>query len=58
MSNIRGQQDAQRVLYSVRQGFAAPDALHEAVREVLATGDEERTRGFLREVQKRLEERG
>lgn len=60
MARIRGQQDAQRVLHAIRQGCAPEDALFDAVRAVQAIGDAERVRGFLREVQKRLEaaERG
>jgi len=56
MSRIRGQQDAQRVLHTIRQGCATEDALLDAIHAVQGTGDAERVRGFVREVQKRLED--
>lgn len=55
MSRIRGQQDAQRVLHTIRQGCATEDALLDAIHAVQGTGDAERTRALVREVQKHIE---
>lgn len=55
MSNISGQRDAQRLIYTVRQGCAPADALWVSIEKVQATGDAVRVRGFIREVQKSLE---
>ena len=55
MSAVRGCQAAQQVLFDIRQGIAHPDALHAALQDELAQADGERLRGFMRELQKRLE---
>ena len=57
MSAVSGHRDAQRLMFTVRQGCAPADALFEAVELVRNTGDAERLRGFLREVQKTMEHR-
>lgn len=57
MSTIHGGQDAQRLAFAVQQGCAPADALHEALKAVIATDDTERLLGFCREVQKTLERR-
>jgi len=55
MSNINGQRDAQRVIYSIRQGCAPADALHDAFELVRSVGDAVRLQGFARELQKHIE---
>ncbi len=55
MSTIRGSQDAQRLIFAIREGCAPADALLEGLQGILALGDGERLRGFAREIQKRLE---
>ena len=55
MSALSGCQAAQHVLFDIRQGIAHPDALHAALQAELAQADSERLRGFMRELQKRLE---
>lgn len=55
MGTIRGTQDAQRLVYTIRQGCAPADALFEGIAKVQQTGDDARVRGFVRELQKCLE---
>lgn len=55
MSAIKGGQDAQRIAFTLRDGTAPADALLDALKAVEAIGDAERLRGFMREIQKRLE---
>jgi hypothetical protein len=55
MSSIRGTTDAQRLMATIREGCAPADALLDGMVQVLQAGDPERTRGFFRELQKRLE---
>ncbi len=55
MSTIRGGQDAQRLVFALKDGMAPADALLDGLKAVQATGDAERLRGFMRELQKRLE---
>ena len=55
LSAIRGTTDAQRLIFTIRDGCAPPDALLDGMVQVLKQGDPERTRGFFRELQKRLE---
>ena len=55
MSALSGCQAAQHVLFDIRRGIAHPDALHAALQAELAQADSERLRGFMRELQKRLE---
>ncbi len=55
MASIRGGTDAQHMLHMLREECAPADALHDALRSVLATGDAERLRGFSRVLQKALE---
>lgn len=55
MSAIHGCTDAQRLLASIREGCAPSDALLDGFVQVLQLGDQDRTRGFMRELQKRLE---
>lgn len=57
MATIRGGLDAQRLVAVIREGCAPVDALHEGLQLVQATGDEDRLRGFCRELQKALERR-
>jgi len=57
MSVIRGSQDAQRLVASIREGCAPADALMDGVDRVRALNDDDRLRGFLREIQKALERR-
>lgn len=58
MSNIVGCRDAQHLIFTVRQGCAPADTLLGAFKQVHATGDADRLRGFCREVQKVLERTG
>ena len=55
MSTIRGVQDAQRLVFALKDGMAPADALFDGLQAVQSTGDSERLRGFVRELQKRLE---
>lgn len=55
MGTVQGCLAAQRVINTVRQGCAPADALLEALQAVQATGEPERVRGFVREVQKAVE---
>ncbi len=55
MSAIKGGQDAQRIAFALKGGMAPADALLDGLKAVQATGDTERLRGFVRELQKRLE---
>lgn len=55
MSAIKGGQDAQRIVFALRDGMAPADTLLESLKAVEAAGDPERLRGFMRELQKRLE---
>ncbi len=57
MSFINGGKDAQRLMAAIREGGAPADALLDGLAQVLQLGDPERTRGFLRELQKALEPR-
>jgi hypothetical protein len=52
MEVVRGVTVAQKLIFDVRSGHAAPDALLEAVR---AAGDGHGLRGLCRELQKALE---
>jgi hypothetical protein len=54
MSSIAGTQDAQRVMYQLRE-IAPADLLLLAFQQVQATGDAERMRAFARTIQKRIE---
>lgn len=58
MQNILGQRDAQHLLFALQEDCAPADALHDALQQVLAAGDADRTRAFCRELQKRLERIG
>jgi hypothetical protein len=55
MSSIRGGQDAQRLVATVRDGLAPADALLEGLQQVQAAEDQFRLRGFMRGLQKALE---
>lgn len=55
MATIHGGQDAQRLVFAIRQGCAPADALLEGLQQVQAVDDAERTRSFCRELQKALE---
>ena len=55
MSNIRGMQEAQHLIQGIRDGCAPTDVLLAVMRQVQATNDEVRLRGFCRELQKTLE---
>ena len=57
MSAIYGGQDAQRLVFTVRDGQAPADALDDALHAVLALNDPERLRAFCRGLQKTLEGR-
>lgn len=57
MATIHGGQDAQRLLHAVRQGCAPADAILDGLLAVQALNDDERLRGFCRELQKALERR-
>ncbi len=55
MSSIRGGQNAQRLVATVRDGLAPADALLDGLQQVLATDDPVRLQGFMRGLQKALE---
>ena len=55
ISVIRGGLDAQRLVAAICEGCAPANALREGLDEVQAIGDEDRLRGFCRELQKALE---
>ena len=55
MSNISGMQAAQHLIHGLRDGCAEPDVLLVILRQVQATNDEGRLKGFCRELQKTLE---
>lgn len=55
MSNIKGVQDAQKVLHSVRNECGSPDLLYEAFCQVHSLNDPERLRSFVRHLAKVLE---
>jgi hypothetical protein len=52
---LAGQLAAQHAIAEVRSGTALPDALLARLDAVLVTGDRDRLRAFMRELQKRLE---
>lgn len=55
VSTIKGVQDAQRLILSIRDGCAPADAVLAGLRLVEATNDAARLRGFCRGLQKTLE---
>jgi len=55
MATIHGGQDAQRLVFAIRQGCAPADALLDGLKQVQSAGDDDRLRGFCRELQKALE---
>lgn len=57
MSTIRGGQEAQRLIFSIREGCAPADVLLDGLQAVQAVNDADRLRGFCRELQKSLERR-
>jgi hypothetical protein len=57
LSAVRGTTDAQRLMFAIRDGQAPADALLDGMVAVLKLGDPERTRGFMRALQKALERR-
>jgi len=57
ISVIRGGEDAQRLVASIREGCAPADALMVGLNQVCALRDDDRLRSFLRGVQKALERR-
>ena len=57
LDEIRGAAEAQLLLRRIGTGVAGVDELQEALTGVFATGIEAVTRGFCREIQKRLEQR-
>jgi len=55
VSTIAGAQDAHRLIATIREGCAPADALLTGLRMVQSLGDEARTRGAFREIQKLIE---
>jgi hypothetical protein len=53
--NLRGQGKFSILLADIDAGTAHKDALHDAVRLILASGEAETLRSFLRQCQKQLE---
>lgn len=54
MAAIRGGEDAKRLVHLIRAGQAPADALHAALEAHQLTGEPERVRGFMRELQRAL----
>lgn len=57
LDEIRGAAEAQLLLRRIHMGIADVDELLGALVIVFAEGDDAITRGFCREIQKRLEQR-
>ncbi len=57
VATIQGARDGERLVVVIREGCAPADALLDGLQQVLATGDEDRLRGFCRELGKALERR-
>lgn len=57
LAAIQGHVEAEDLLRELRAGIALPEALHEALQRLRATGDGARLRAFCRTLQKRLEGR-
>lgn len=55
MSNIDGQRDANRLIFAIREGCAAPDLLLSAFDKATAYGHREYARGLCRTLQKAFE---